>query len=101
MFLSKRPSGIWHVFYADDLGKRQSVSTRCTYKCDALKFLQSFKLAECERKTRVQRLSLSEFIPAFIQHSTGIHTLKTVRSNRTALSEFLRGNCTPSWVQFQ
>jgi integrase len=90
MFLSKRPSGVWHVFYTDEVGKRKSVSTQSTRKSDALRFLQSFNLEQQRRIKRHQRLGLSEFVPAFIQHSKGIHTPKTTRSHLTALNEFQR-----------
>ena len=91
MFLSKRPScGIYHIYFSDDLGKRRCVSTKSRLKTDALKFLQAFRQSEYERKTSLQRVSLSAFAATFLEHSRSIHTRKTAESNATALAEFQR-----------
>jgi len=90
MFLSKCSNGVYYLFYHDELGKRRAVSTRHRLKVDAVKFLQSFKRSEHERKTKLQRVSLSEFRTAYLDHSKSVHTAKTVDSNRTALLEFER-----------
>ncbi len=90
MFLSKSSAGIYYLFYNDELGKRRAVSTRCRLKPQALKFLQSFKQADHERKTKLKRVLLSEFARAYIEHTRSIHTRKTAESDATALAEFLR-----------
>ena len=54
MFLSKCSNGVYYLFFRDELGKRRAVSTRHRLKADAVKFLQAFKQAEHERKTRLQ-----------------------------------------------
>ena len=53
MFLSKRRSnGIYYLWYEDDLGRRQKVSTRCARKSDALKVLRDFKGKDQQQKLR-------------------------------------------------
>ena len=91
MFLSKRPSnGIYYLFFFDELGKRQCVSTRCKLKTDALKFLQDFKRTEQERKVKVLRVSLSQFKEDYLRYSAGVHTPKTQESNKTALEQLVK-----------
>lgn len=89
MFLSKRRN-IYYLFLTDDLGKRHKISTKCRQKADAVKFLQSFKLQEHERKINLSRISLSEFAKTYLEHSKSIHTHKSTQNAATALSEFGR-----------
>jgi integrase len=86
MFLSKC-SGIYYLFFSDDLGKRRKVSTRVRHKAEAVKFLREFKQAEYERKQRLTRVSLSTFSAEFLKYSKQIHAPKTQESHGTALSE--------------
>jgi len=52
MFISKRPSGFYHLFYRDErTGKRKSVSTETKLKSEANKFLMNFVQME---KLRIQ-----------------------------------------------
>lgn len=52
MFISKRPSGFYHLFYRDErTGKRKSVSTETKLKSEANKFLMNFVHRE---KLRIQ-----------------------------------------------
>jgi len=90
MFLSKLSHGVYYLFYHDELGKRRAVSTRCRHKPDALKFLQTFKEADRQKKAKLQRVTLSQFMKTYLEHSQGVHTVKTTQSSRTALSEFVR-----------
>ena len=89
MYLSKRGS-YYYVWYLDDFGRKRKVSTRKCHKSDALKFLCEFKQQDHKRKTKLQRVSLSEFECAYLTHSRSIHSPKTVESNATALAEFRR-----------
>jgi integrase len=52
--------------------------------------MREFKQQEHERKTSLQRVSLSGFTATFLEHSRSIHTRKTAESNATALAEFQR-----------
>jgi integrase len=66
MFLSKAPSGMFHLFFTNEDGKRCKVSTRCTVKSDALQFLRSFDPSQ--KKKSKPRL-LSSFIDEFLSHA--------------------------------
>jgi len=89
MFLSKSPSGIYYVYFTDEQGKRQKISTRQTLKTDALKFLQTFKTdasrTRCKRKT----LLLSEYIGKFLSFAEGNFAQGTVGIYRSALAKLL------------
>ena len=74
----------------DDLGRKRKVSTRQCHKWDALKFLCEFRQQDHERKTKLQKVSLSEFECAYLTHSRSIHSPGTAESNATALAEFRR-----------
>ncbi len=90
MFLSKSPSGIYYVYFNDEKGKRQKISTRQTLKTDALKFLQTFKTdasrTRCKRKT----LLLSEYIGKFLSFAEGNFAEGTVGIYRSTLGKLLR-----------
>ena len=90
MFLTKRPGGVYHVVYHDELGRRRSVSTNQRRKAEAQKFLQTFRAEDRERRSKLKRLSLQEFTNSFLGHSRNIHTPKTVEGNATALTQFQR-----------
>ena len=90
MFLSKSRSGIYYLFYVDELGKRHKVSTRTRRKSEALTFLQTFPREGVERQTRRQRILLSQFAADFHAYSKSIHTPKTQRHFRDAFREFIR-----------
>lgn len=75
MFLSKRPSnGIYYLYFSDELGRRECLSTRCKLKADARTFLQFFRQSDYERTTRLQRVSLSEFAHTYLDNSRSCST---------------------------
>jgi len=90
MFLSKRCNGIYYLWFDDELGRRHKVSTRCTLKSDALKFLQHFRQSEQERKVKLQRVSLSQFVRTYLSYSSNVLSVKSRESVTTSLREFLR-----------
>jgi integrase len=89
MFLSKVGT-VYYLYFTDESGARQKVTTSCRKKSDALVFLQDFKLNEYEKRKKLKTISLSDFRDQFIEYSAGIHTPKTLRTNVTAFREFLR-----------
>lgn len=89
MFLSKIGT-VFYLYFNDQSGVRQKVSTSCRKKSDALVFLQNFKSNEYEKRKKLKTISLSDFRDQFVEYSTGIHTPKTLRTNVTAFREFLR-----------
>ena len=54
MFLSRR-NGIYYLWYTDEAGRKQKVSTRVSSKSEAVKFLRDFRL-----KSKKTDLCISE-----------------------------------------
>jgi integrase len=81
---------VYYLWYYDELNQKQKVSTKCTNKADALKFLQHFKSNELEKKVRLKKLLMSKFIPDFLQYSKSVHTVKTQKVFQDAFKEFIR-----------
>ena len=90
MFLSKRSNRCYYLWYVDELGHKRKVSTKCRQKADALRFLQSFKRQEHERKQNLSRVSLAEFTAKYLEYSKGVHTRSTNETNQASLNEFKR-----------
>ena len=84
MYLSKR-NGVFYLWWKDDAGKKRKVSTRATTKPEALQFLREFNQQENERRRSLKPITLPAFQEAFLAYSRGVHTLKTVEANKTAL----------------
>ena len=72
MFLSKRPSGIWYLFYGTN--PRKKISTGTKVKSEALQFLRNF--TETQKPT-VPNLTLSEFKAKYLEYSKSIHSRST------------------------
>jgi integrase len=89
MFLSKHHNGIYYLWFHNEQGKKQKVSTRCTYKSDALRFLQSFKSDEYERRQKTKRRLLSEFLTDFLFYAEGSFSKGTIAIYKAALSNFI------------
>ena len=90
MFLSKRPSGIYYVYYRDAKGKRQAISTKSKLKRDALKFLTYFREKVEERARRkIIPITLSKFRFEFLKHSEAIHSPKTTKTFVTTFKYML------------
>jgi integrase len=88
MFLSKHSNGIWYLFYTNSSGKRAKVSTRCTHKTDALKFLQGFKQDEHLRRQNAKRKLCSEFWEEFLTYAQANFSQATVVLYKYALRLF-------------
>jgi integrase len=89
MFLSKSPSRFYYIYFNDERGKRQKISTRCTLKTDALKFLQTFKIVT-DRKPRIRKTHLlSEFTINFLSFAEGSFSQGTVGIYRFAMGKLL------------
>lgn len=90
MFLSKRPSGIYYIYYEDSNGKRQAISTKSKLKSEALKFLTNFKSEILERTSRKTiPITLDKFQFEFLKHSEAIHTPKTTKTFVTTFKYML------------
>lgn len=90
MFLSRRSNGVYYLWFRDDLGRKQKISTKKTHKAQALQFLSEFKRNQQERKLKLQQVSLSEFTQDYLTHCSSKHTRKTQRDSSVALRELLR-----------
>jgi site-specific recombinase XerD len=88
VFLSRRSNGIYYLWFEDELGRRQKITTRTRLKSEAFVFLRRFKQESHKRTVRQRNLLLSEFVATFVVHSAAIHTPKTLESNETALKQF-------------
>lgn len=90
MFLSKRPSGIYYIYYKDARGKRQAISTKSKLKREALKFLTNFRSELEERANKkIIPITLSKFRFEFLKHSEAIHTPKTTKTFVTTFKYML------------
>jgi integrase len=90
MFLSKRSNGYYYLWFIDENGHKQKTSTKCKLKSDALKFLQQFKEGEKERKAKLKRASLSQFVEEFLGYSQSVHAVNTQELFKYTFREFVR-----------
>jgi len=68
MFLSKRGS-IYYLWFVDQFGKRQEVSTHARTKAEAVQFLRAFKEEEQVRQVKRNRTTLSLFSQDYLKYS--------------------------------
>ena len=89
MFLRKRKSGIYHVYYTGKDGKRKTLSTKKTTQTEALKFLTSFQ-QEVERRNsnEIQTIDLKKFTFQFLRHAEINKAYKTMKVYKTTLNFF-------------
>jgi integrase len=86
MFLSQR-GGIYYVWFIDEQsGKRQKISTGCTLKSDALKFLTEFR-SNCAQKKLTHTL-LSSYIPRYLEFSRVNHSVNSTKRIEYVLLPF-------------
>jgi len=90
MFLSKHSNGKYYLFYSDEQGKRKRVSTRCTHKAEALKFLQTFKRDEYERIQKTKRKYIIEFLSDFLSFAEGNLSKGTIAIYKATLRNFIK-----------
>lgn len=90
MFLSKRPNGIYYLYYKNSKGKRFCVSTKSKLKREALKFLMYYR-AELEERTnrKIIPITLNKFRFEFLKHSEAIHSPKTTKTFVTTFKYIL------------
>lgn len=90
MFLSKRSNGIYYVFYDGSNGKRTCISTKTSFKKDALKFLSTFASNVKERHSvDTSPISLKGFSWEYLKHSESFHSWKTTLTYRTTFNAML------------
>ncbi len=93
MFLSKR-GGVYYLWYTDNLGKRQKISTKSRLKSEALVFVREFR-AETD-PARKKSLSFSAFVLEFQAYAKSTYQAGTCDLYRLAFEAFLQiiGDCT-------
>jgi integrase len=78
MFLSKRPNGIYHIYYKKPNGKLTSISTKSKLKSEANKYLAKFSNELTKQEdTILKSILLKTFSIEFLKHSETVHTFWT------------------------
>ncbi len=91
MFLSKRPNGIYYLYFQDNSGKRQKISTRSSNKSDALGFLVNFKRDLREgRLKKPPPLTLTRLRLEIQKHSETLNTWKTTCDYGTTFNALIK-----------
>jgi site-specific recombinase XerD len=86
MFLFQR-GRIYYVWFVDEQsGKRKKVSTGCTSKSEALKFLTEFQ-SNCARR-KLEHTLLSSYIPRYLEFSCVNHSVNTTKRIEYVLLPF-------------
>jgi integrase len=78
MFLSKRNSGVYHLYYHKADGKLTSISTKAKIKSKAHLFLIDFtRQLEEKKNQKTIPITLHKFAFEFLKHSEAVHTYWT------------------------
>ncbi len=85
MYLSRR-RGIYYLWYVNDEGKRQKVSTGATRKSEALKFLTQFNQRNHERKRSIAKVGLPDFSKAYIEYAKSVLSPNSIHSIKAAFN---------------
>ena len=89
MFLSKHSNGFYYIYYTNNFGKRNKISTKCRMKSEAMKFLTEFKRKQDSGdKNESEEILFSHFKLRFLIYSETINSLNHTLSMRTTLNEF-------------
>ncbi len=90
MFLSKRSNGVYYLWFKNEDGKKQKLSTGVSIKSEALKFLLHYK-GEIHKDQKAHKSkSLNQFYAEYLKYSESIHTPKTQHSIKNSFREFIR-----------
>ena len=91
MFLSKRPNGIYYIYYEGSNGKRTRKTTKCTLKKNALEYLSKFsEKLKAEKEREFIPISLKEFSFEYLKYSESYHTWKTTLTYKTTFNAILK-----------
>ncbi|MCX6170954.1 MAG: site-specific integrase [Ignavibacteriales bacterium] len=89
MYLIKR-NKIFHLFYKDENGKETSISTKCTTKAEANKFLQDFTNSPKIEESKHLDLTFEQFESFYSKYATTRFTPSYQEFVCTAFSQFNR-----------
>ena len=79
--------GLYYLSFKSPDGLRRQASTGCRKKQDAFRFLNSFKIAEHDKRTEAR--TVAGFTKEYLIYSKGVHTFKTVAVYGDVLKSFL------------
>ena len=89
MYLSKnRKSGIYYIYFRQDNGKKTRLSTRTTFKSEALKFLNDFE-KKLKAKELTPSISIKKFAVQYLNTISITHTKSSYRSSKNSLDKFV------------
>lgn len=89
MFLSKRSNGYYYIYFDNNLGKRNKVSTNTKFKKEAYEFLTRFsKEYHSKYVSGIENINLETFTKEYYKFSTSIHRPKTTKEIKSILKEF-------------
>ena len=89
MILYKRSNSIYYLKYQDQFGNEKRVSTKCTKKNDANKFITKFK-NELEKKQHLKSISLNKAIKQYLSYCKIHFSTKHHETLTYNLNSFLR-----------
>jgi integrase len=88
MFLSKIKNGYYYVYYIDEQGRRNKISTKTKLKSEARKYLITFQSTFSKRKrVKLQPITLKQFRWNFLKHSESYHSWKTTLDYKSTFNE--------------
>jgi integrase len=89
MYLSKKSTGIYHIFYKDSKGNRRSKTTKCKHKNKANIFLTAFKKELLhQKKNPIILISFEHFKIKFLAYSETIYSWNHTKSMHSVLNGF-------------
>jgi len=88
LYLSKHKNGYYYIYYNDDNGKRQSITTKTKIKTEAHKVLSNFdELIKIKNAADPKQLTLKQFKWKFLKHSESYHSWKTTLDYKSTFNE--------------
>ena len=88
LYLSKHKNGYYYIYYNDDNGKRQSITTKTKIKSEAHKVLSNFDdIIKEKNHVDPKQLTLKQFKWKFLKHSESYHSWKTTLDYKSTFNE--------------
>ncbi|MBK7105812.1 MAG: site-specific integrase [Ignavibacteriae bacterium] len=89
MFLSKRANGYYYIYFDNELGKRNKVSTKTKFKKEAYEFLTHFSKEHSSKFINgIEKIDLNTFTNEYYKFSLNIHRPKTTESLKWVFKDF-------------
>ena len=88
LFISKHKNGYYCIYYNDEKGKRQSITTKTKIKSEVLKALSNFdQLISSKKNVVAEELTFKQFRWKFLKHSESYHSWKTTLDYKSTFNE--------------